>query len=137
MPEVLHPTENLLPTFPDGQGKGSTFVPLPQDTEKGVARSHAIQTINADADSLYKLWRNVTFAPRWQEYIVSVEEKSSAVSHWVIGNPDDADGKRIEFDSEITERIPGRKIAWRNPFRRRPIQRQARLQRFAKDEALR
>ena len=118
MPEVLHPTQKPLPPFPAGEGKGSAFAPLAQDTQNGVVRAHAIQTILADADSLYKLWRNIKLAPRWQEYVVSVEEKSAILSHWVFGDPeadpDDISGKRIEFDSEIVEDIPGRKIAWKS-----------------------
>ncbi len=116
MPEVLHPTQNPLPPFPAGQGKGSTFAPLAQDVTKGVARVHAIQTISMDAESLYTLWRNIKLAPRWQEYVVSVEEKSATLSHWVLGDPEAEPGsaaaKRIEFDSEIVEDIPGKKIAW-------------------------
>lgn len=118
MPEVLHPTQKPLPPFPAGEGKGSAFAPLAQDTKNGVVRAHAIQTILADADSLYKLWRNIKLAPRWQEYVVSVEEKSATLSHWVFGDPEadpnEISGKRIEFDSEIIEDIPGRKIAWKS-----------------------
>ena len=116
MPEVLHPTQRPLPPFPAGQGKGAVFIPLAQDTQDGVVRAHAIQTINADPESLYKLWRKVELASRWQEYVISVEEKSATLSHWVIGDPeadpDSSAGKRIEFDSEIVEDIPGKKIAW-------------------------
>jgi uncharacterized membrane protein len=36
------------------------------------------------------------------------------MSHWVMGNPDEAGGKRLEFDSEITENVPGAKLAWRS-----------------------
>ena len=118
MPEVLHPTQNSLPAFPAGQGKGSAFAPLAQDVQKGVVRAHAIQTVQVDAEALYKLWRNIQFAPRWQEYVVSVEEKSATLSHWVLGDPQaepgEASAKRIEFDSEIVEDIPGKKIAWQS-----------------------
>jgi uncharacterized membrane protein len=118
MPEVLHPTQTPLPPFPAGQGKGSMFAPLAQDTAGGIVRAHAVQTINAGAESLYRLWRRVELAPRWQEYVVSVEEKSEGLSHWVIGDPEadpaDTSAKRIEFDSEIVEDIPGRKIAWQS-----------------------
>ncbi len=118
MPEVLHPTQKPLTPFPAGQGKGLAFAPLAQDMANGVVRAHAVQTINADPESLYKLWRNIRLAPRWQEYVISVEETSSTMSHWVIGDPeaaaDDTSAKRIEFDSEIVEDIPGKKIGWQS-----------------------
>ena len=116
MPEVLHPTQKPLPPFPAGQGKGSMFAPMAQDIQKSVVRAHAVQTIKADAELLYAMWRDLKTAPRWQEYVVSVEEISTTRSHWVVGDPEadpnTAAGKRIEFDSEIVEDIPGKKIAW-------------------------
>jgi uncharacterized membrane protein len=114
MPEVVNPLKTNLSTFPAGAGKGAAFVPLPQDTQKGNVRAHAVQTINAGRDVLYELWRKIELAPRWQEYIVSVEVKSPTLSHWVLGNPEDPDGKRIEYDSEIVEDTPGKAIAWKS-----------------------
>ena len=114
MPEVLSPLKTSLPKFPAGDGKGKSFTPLPQDTVKGKVRAHAIQTILAKPSDLYDLWHDVTLAPRWQEYVVSVEEKSATVSHWILGDPEDPNGKRIEYDSEIVEDIPGEKIAWQS-----------------------
>ena len=114
MPEVLHPTQKPLPPFPAGQGKGSVFAPQAQDVAKGVVRAHTIQKIDADPDTLYKLWRDVTKAPRWQEYVVAVTETSQTRSHWTFGDPDDPKGKRIEYDSEIVEDVPGQKIAWQS-----------------------
>lgn len=93
---------------------GEHYVPLPQSKEDGRVVAHAVQTILADPEALYRLWSAVEFIPRWQEYVVSVTSTSPTLSHWVMGNPDDPDGKRIVFDSEITESIPGKKIAWRS-----------------------
>ena len=70
MPEVLDTTH--LPVFPAGQGKGGHFTPLPQDVKDGRVRAHTLQTINADRQTLYKMWRDVTLAPKFQEYVVSV-----------------------------------------------------------------
>ncbi len=114
MPEVLHPTENPMPPFPAGQGKGAVYSPLAQDVKSGVVRAHAVQTIGADPKFLYDLWRKLELAPRWQEYVVSVTEVTPRVSHWVFGNPDEPEGKRVEFDSEIVEDVPGRKISWKS-----------------------
>ncbi len=93
---------------------GTMYAPLPEGTNDGRVTAHAVQTINADAEELYKVWSDVTRFPRWQEHVVSVTPTSKTTSHWVVGNPEDQDGKRIEFDSEITEDVAGQKIAWQS-----------------------
>ncbi len=112
MPEVLDTTH--LPVFPAGAGKGGHFTPLPQDVEDGIVRAHTQQTVNASRDHLYKLWRDVTNAPLFQEYVVSVKPVSATRSTWTFGNPEDPDGKRLSYDTEVYEDIPGEKIAWRS-----------------------
>ena len=76
--------------------------------------AHAVQTIQASPEALYSLWRDITLFPRWQEHVVSVTATGPTSSHWVMGNPEDPDGKRVAFDSEIIEDIPGMKIAWKS-----------------------
>ena len=112
MPEYIGRLDSGLPAFPAGAGKGSVFTPMAQDTDEGKMRAHSVQTIAGDAHRLYALWHDVTLAPRWQEFVVSVTAVSDKVSHWVLGDPTDADGKRLEFDSEIVEDVPGQAIAW-------------------------
>jgi uncharacterized membrane protein len=77
-------------------------------------RSHAVQTIGTDAETLYKLWRDVTLAPRWQEYVISAEPKSATVTHWVLGDLRAPKGKRFEYDTEIVEDVPGERLSWRS-----------------------
>jgi uncharacterized membrane protein len=48
------------------------------------------------------------------EYVISVTESTDTLSHWVFGDPDDPDAKRIEFDSEIIADEPGKRIAWKS-----------------------
>lgn len=112
MPEVLDTTH--LPAFPAGQGKGGHFSPLPQDVKDGKVRAHTLQTVNADRQTLYKMWRDVTNAPRFQEYVISVVPKSATVSTWTFGNPEDPKAKTVSYDTEVYEDIPGEKIAWRS-----------------------
>lgn len=114
MPEHVSRLETGLPPFPAGQGKGSVFSPLKQDMKDGEMRAHAVQTVLADQRGLYELWRDVSISPRWMEYVISVDVKSDTVSHWVMGDPEDPDGKRIEYDTEIVEDVPGERIAWRS-----------------------
>ena len=93
---------------------GEEYVPLPDSKEDGVVFASTVQTIQGDPTQLYQLWSNVTLFPRWQEHVVSVTPTGPRTSHWVMGNPEDEDGKRVEFDSEITEDVPGEKISWRS-----------------------
>jgi uncharacterized membrane protein len=114
MPEYVGRVDSGLPTFPAGAGKGTTYSPMKQDMDDGRMRAHAVQTILADPQKLYELWRKVELAPRWQEYVVSVTRTSETVSHWVLGDADDPEGTRLEYDSEIVEDVPGKAIAWRS-----------------------
>lgn len=100
--------------FPEAKQKGEHYAPLPDKKENGRVTAHAVQTILVEPQALYDLWRNVDALPLWQEHVVSVIPQGTMRSHWITGNPEDENGKRIEFDSEITEDIPGRKIAWQS-----------------------
>lgn len=112
MPEVLD--QSHLPTFPAGAGKGAEFHPLPETNKDGHVRAHTLQTIRADRQTLYSFWRDVTNAPKFQEYVISVEPKSSTVSTWTFGDPEDSSAKRISYDTEVFEDVPGEKISWRS-----------------------
>ena len=112
MPEILDTTH--LPVFPAGAGKGGHFTPLPQDVENGEMRAHTQQTINASREHLYKLWRDVTHAPSFQEYVISVVPKSATRSTWTFGNPEDESGPRVSYDTEVYEDVPNERIAWRS-----------------------
>jgi uncharacterized membrane protein len=114
MAEHVSRLDSGLPQFPAGAGRGAIFSPLPQDTNDGKMRAHTVQTIGADAHMLYDLWRKVELAPRWMEYVVSVEPKGDGLYHWVMGDPEDPNGHRVEYDTEITEDVPGERIAWRS-----------------------
>ena len=105
---ALEPDSSPVPN------KGREYVAPPDSKEDGVVTASTVQTIQGDPEQLYELWSNLTFFPRWQEHVVSVTPTGPKTSHWVMGNPEDEDGKRIEFDSEITEDVPGQKISWRS-----------------------
>ena len=100
--------------IPDAKQVGDEYVALPKGTHDGVETQHTRQTILADPKTLYGLWKNQEAFPLWQEHVVSVKMTGATTSHWVMGNPEDADGKRIEFDSETVIDIPGEKIGWKS-----------------------
>ena len=99
------------PSFPLS---GETYKPLVNETNDGHVFSHSYQTILASPEQLYKFWHAERSFPLWQEHVVSVTPLRDKVSHWVLGDPEDASGKRIEFDSEIIEDEPGKRIAWKS-----------------------
>ena len=68
-------------------------------------------TINKPARALYDFWRDFTNFPQFMENIRSVNKLDEKRSHWVIEAPA---GTSVEFDSLITEDVPGRLIAWRS-----------------------
>lgn len=115
---VLEPTSSEATAFSENfnqlSAAGGTYTPLPDGEHDGVLSAHAVQTIRRDAEELYQLWRDVSQFPLWQEHVVSVTPVSETTSHWVVGNPEDEDGKRLEFDSEITEDVPGKRISWQS-----------------------
>lgn len=110
----INTARTFFTPIPDAKQHGDHYKPLPNESKEGWVHAHARQTILAAPDALYSLWSDVTHIPRWQEYVVSVTPVSEKVSHWVMGNPEEPEGKRIEFDSEIVEDIPGGLISWRS-----------------------
>ncbi len=90
---------------------GANYTPLPDEKKDGHVRAHAVQTVNADAMTLYNLWRNEMALPIWMEGVVSVTRTGDTTSHWLMQAP--GTEKQFEFDAQVTEDIPGKKIVSR------------------------
>ena len=117
MAEVAEPVNTARKTFtplPDAKQTGDHYIALPVGHKDGWVHAHARQSILVEPKALYDLWHDEVKFPLWQEQVVSVTPLSGGKSHWVMGNPEDSDGNRIEFDSEIIEDVPGSKIAWKS-----------------------
>ena len=115
MPIKLGSAAGSTPTpFPLARQPGTHYVPIVDKIEDGINHAHAVQTILVEPQALYDLWRDVESAPLWQEHIVSVKAHDAKTSTWTLGNPEDPKGKRIEYNSEIVEDIPGQKITWKS-----------------------
>ena len=69
-----------------------------------------VVTIYGSAAELYVFWRNLELLPRFMKHLVSVTQVDSCRSHWVAKAPA---GRRIEWDAEVINEIPGELIAWR------------------------
>ena len=68
-------------------------------------------TINAPADDLYRRWRDFEQLPTFMDHLKSVTTTGEGRSHWVAKAPA---GTSVEWDAEIVEDVPDRRIAWRS-----------------------
>ena len=83
---------------------------VPPKDGGGKIWARATALVQASSQELYRLWRDIESAPRWQEMITDVIPTGPKTSHWVMKSGDE----RIEWDSEILADEPGRRIAWRS-----------------------
>jgi uncharacterized membrane protein len=68
-------------------------------------------TINRPARELYDFWRDLRNLPLFMENIESITVLDPRRSHWVVKGPADSS---VEWDSLITEDVPGELIAWQS-----------------------
>jgi uncharacterized membrane protein len=66
-------------------------------------------TINLPREQVYAFWRDFQNFPRFMENVRSVTLGDDRRSHWVVAAPG---GESVEWDSLITEDVPGEVIAW-------------------------
>ena len=78
----------------------------PDDAGELIGRT---VTINRPRQELYDFWRDFRNLPLFMENIESVQILDAADSHWVVKAPA---GTTVEWDSRITEDMPGELIAW-------------------------
>jgi uncharacterized membrane protein len=89
------------------------YLPPPEDKD-GKIWIRTSGLIQAEAQKLYEMWRDVESAPLWQEQIARVTRTGEKTSHWVMRSRDKDNAKTIEWDSEILADEPGHRIAWRS-----------------------
>jgi uncharacterized membrane protein len=83
---------------------------------QGTGRAHAMEVeksiqIAATPDQVYRLWSDYDNFPRFMSMVEEVRPLGGDRSHWVVKGPA---GARVEWDAVITERTPGRLLAWRS-----------------------
>ncbi len=79
---------------------------------KGPYKSNFACTVTIDRppEDLYAFWRDFSNLPRFMENIEAVRGNGNGHSHWVVKGPNGS----LEWDSEIVEDEPGRRIVWRS-----------------------
>jgi len=70
---------------------------------------YASVTVNRSPDEAYRLWRDFANLPRFMAHLQSVRVTGDRTSHWAARGPA---GTTVEWDAEITEDEPGRRIGW-------------------------
>lgn len=68
-------------------------------------------TIDRTADELYAFWRDFSNLAPIMNDIERIDVISPTQSHWVVKGPA---GKSLEWDSQVVEDLPGRRIAWKS-----------------------
>jgi uncharacterized membrane protein len=83
-----------------------------QGTSRGVqiTQSYLVQKSPAE---LYAFWRNFANLPRFMTHLESVATIDDRRSHWVAKAPR-LYGGQVEWDAEVTEDLPDRRIVWRS-----------------------
>lgn len=81
---------------------------LPGHTALHVERAF---TVNRPPEELYRFWRQLDNLPRFMEHLERVDVLDDTRSHWVARGPA---GTHIEWDAEIIEDQPDRRITWRS-----------------------
>ena len=79
------------------------------DARKAIKIEERI-TIDRPRDELFRVWRNFEQLPDYVDDLESVTALGDGRSHWVARAPA---SRRIEWDSEMVNEIPGALIAWK------------------------
>lgn len=81
------------------------------DAREGRRRPvRAAVTIGRPRAELYARWRRLEDLPTYMDNLHSVRETGDGRSHWVA----DAPTGSVSWEAEITEDVPGERIAWRS-----------------------
>lgn len=67
-------------------------------------------TIEVPARAAYEQWAAYETLPRFSDGVINVERRGEDVTHWTVNIA----GVTREFDAQVLERIPGRRLAWRS-----------------------
>lgn len=81
--------------------------------ENSWGRARALSksiTVNRPRDEVYQYWRDFSNMPTFMDFIERVETRDDHHAHWVARVP--LMDSYIEWDTYVTEDIPGERLAW-------------------------
>lgn len=67
--------------------------------------------VGRSPEEVYQYWRNFENFPNFMDHLQSVQVSGDRHSHWKANAPA---GRTVEWDAEITEDEPARRISWRS-----------------------
>ncbi len=68
-------------------------------------------TVERPPDEVYGFWRDLAGLPRVLPHLERVDVLDARRSHWVASA---VGRRRVEWDAEIVDEQPGRRLAWRS-----------------------
>ncbi|MFI6077259.1 SRPBCC family protein [Actinoplanes sp. NPDC051343] len=71
----------------------------------------ATTTIRKSVPEVYAFWHDLANLPTFMAHLDEVRATGDRTSHWIAGAPF---GKNVEWDAEIVDQTPGKKLAWRS-----------------------
>lgn len=74
-------------------------------------RARAAVTVAQPVDKVFAFWRQFDNLPRFMRHLISVEPLAGNRSRWTAAGPG---GRKVTWDAEIINEIPGELIAWRS-----------------------
>jgi len=108
MAKRILPTDDAPESTAKDPNPAAAGLEAAQDDDTLVGRT---VTINRDSRELYEFWRDLRNLPLFMENIESIDVFDEKRSHWRVKGPADS---TVEWDSLITEDIPGELIAWQS-----------------------
>jgi uncharacterized membrane protein len=73
-----------------------------------TTRANNEVTVNVPVNLAYNQWTQFEEFPRFMDGVVSVDQVTNSRLHWVA----EVAGVRREWDADILEQLPDRKVAW-------------------------
>ncbi|MFB3906251.1 MAG: SRPBCC family protein [Acidobacteriota bacterium] len=95
--------------------RGATNQELRRIVGLGAGRKavtiHKTMTFNVPVEQVFQVWDNYESFPKFMTNVKEVRDLGNGRSHWVVSGPA---GTTVEWDAEITRRIPNQVIAWKS-----------------------
>jgi uncharacterized membrane protein len=93
-------------------GLGAMLIVRARRGRKGIDFTRSLQ-INAPLKEVFAFWRDFENFPRIMRHVKSVHRNLDGSWHWQVAGPL---GKTVHWDSEVTQYLPYKGIAWETDF---------------------
>ena len=87
------------------------YAALTRSRTKTAADMTATTTVTCSPQDAYELWRRLERLPSFMVHLDEVRMTGNGSSHWRASAPF---GQSVEWDAEITDDVPGQRLAWRS-----------------------